>query len=587
MKKRYLVPALVLGALLLCGGFLYLFAPRLFASSQSHAKFEQFLNEFFRTEISESTLSMHYTVKNPKFYGITNYTVSFGDASSGGRSQELSYLKDAKKSLKVFSYQALSKNDQLTYDLLLDTLDSAIALSDYELYEEPFTPNNGVHAQLPILLAEYALSSRADVEDYLALLEQVDVYFSQLLDFEAEKAAAGYFMSDSQCETVLEACEKFLENPNENILLSSFETRVAAVEGITETQQQSYIEKNREMFWNHVIPAYEEIVKRLSSLLGCGRNEWGLCNYADGAAYYELLVHSDTGTSEDMDALYEKIEEAREEDLTVCAQVIAEHPEYASGSYDYDWNFSDETDMLDTLENAMLSDFPAISEVSYRLNYVEEALEDSLAPAFYITAPIDDVSNNCIYVNQAKNYSDISYFTTLAHEGFPGHLYQTVMSYSYGMEPIRAILDYPGYTEGWATYVEMMSYHYAGLEESLATLLAHNQSATLSLYASSDIGIHYYGWGMEELAAFWGNYGITDSSVLENISELILGDPGNYLKYYVGYLKFEELRDEMAQKYGDDFSLVDFHEAVLMIGPAQFDVLREYFPSYYAAARAQ
>jgi uncharacterized protein (DUF885 family) len=225
--------------------------------------------------------------------------------------------------------------------------------------------------------------------------------------------------------------------------------------------------------------------------------------------------------------------------------------------------------------------------VSYRLNYVEEALEDSLAPAFYITAPIDDVSNNCIYVNQAKNYSDISYFTTLAHEGFPGHLYQTVMSYSYGMEPIRAILDYPGYTEGWATYVEMMSYHYAGLEESLATLLAHNQSATLSLYASSDIGIHYYGWGMEELAAFWGNYGITDSSVLENISELILGDPGNYLKYYVGYLKFEELRDEMAQKYGDDFSLVDFHEAVLMIGPAQFDVLREYFPSYYAAARAQ
>jgi uncharacterized protein (DUF885 family) len=55
----------------------------------------------------------------------------------------------------------------------------------------------------------------------------------------------------------------------------------------------------------------------------------------------------------------------------------------------------------------------------------------------------------------------------------------------------------------------------------------------------------------------------------------------------VGYLKFEELRDEMEQKYGDDFSLVDFHEAVLMIGPAQFDVLREYFPSYYAAARAQ
>jgi uncharacterized protein (DUF885 family) len=160
------------------------------------------------------------------------------------------------------------------------------------------------------------------------------------------------------------------------------------------------------------------------------------------------------------------------------------------------------------------------------------------------------------------------------------------MSYSYGLSPVRAILDYPGYTEGWATYVEMMSYHYAGLEEPLATLLAHNQSATLSLYASSDIGIHYYGWEMEELSEFWKNYGITDASVIQNISELILSDPGNYLKYYVGYLKFEELRDEMAQTYGDDFSLVDFHEAVLAMGPAPFDLLREYFAEYYAPSAA-
>jgi uncharacterized protein (DUF885 family) len=586
MKKRYLIPAAVLGAVLLCGGLLYLFAPQLFVSSQSHAKFEQFLNEFFRTEISGSTLSMHYTITNPESYGISGYTVSFGDASADGRARELSYLKDTKKSLKAFSYQTLSKSDQFTYDLLMDTLDSAIALADYELYEEPFTPNNGVHSQLPVLLAEYPFYSRTDVEDYLALLGQVDVYFSQLLDFEAEKAAAGYFMSDDQCELVLEACEKFLENPNENVLLRSFENRVTALEGLTETEQQSYIEKNREMFWNHVVPAYQDVVRRLTALLGCGRNAWGLCNYADGAVYYELLVHSDTGTSESMEELFEKIAAARDADLTVCTQVVTEHPEYASGSYNYDWTFADETAMLDALETAICADFPAISDASYRLNYVEESLQDSLAPAFYITAPIDNCSNNCIYVNPAKNYSNISYFTTLAHEGFPGHLYQTVMSYSYGLAPVRAILDYPGYTEGWATYVEMMSYHYAGLEEPLATLLAHNQSATLSLYASSDIGIHYYGWETAELAEFWGDYGITDATVLESISELILAAPGNYLKYYVGYLKFEELREEMAQTYGDDFSLVDFHEALLMMGPAQFDLLREYFPVYYASVRS-
>jgi uncharacterized protein (DUF885 family) len=579
MKKRFLLPALVLAAVLLGGGLLYRFAPQLFVSSENHAKFEQLLNEFFKTEISGSTLSMHYTVTDPKSYGITGYSVSFGDASSDGRAQELSYLKDTKKSLKAFSYQTLSKSDQFTYDILLDSLDSAIALADYELYGEPFTSSNGVHSQLPILLAEYPFYTLSDVEDYLALLEQVDVYFSQLLDFEAEKAAAGYFMSDAQCELVLEACEKFLENPNENVLLLSFESRAAAVEGMTEEKKASYVEKNREMFWNHVIPAYETVIRRLTGLLGSGRNDWGLCNYAEGAAYYELLVHSDTGTSESVEELFEKIAVAREEDLSACAQVLTEHP---SLSYDYELDFSDETEILDALAEAICADFPALSDASYRLNYVEESLQDSLAPAFYITAPIDDATSNCIYVNPAKNGSDISYFTTLAHEGFPGHLYQTVMSYSYGLAPVRTILDYPGYTEGWATYVEMMSYHYAGLEEPLATLLAHNQSATLSLYASSDIGIHYYGWEMEELSEFWKNYGITDASVIQSISELILSDPGNYLKYYVGYLKFEELRDEMAQTYGDDFSLVDFHEAVLAMGPAPFDLLREYFSEYYA-----
>lgn len=585
MKKRYLVPALLAGVLLLCGILFYFFLPLLFGTTKSNIKFEHFLQSFFKEEISESTLSMHYTVTNPKSYGISNYTVSFADASDEGREREFHFLKDTQKSLKAFSYHKLSKSEQFTYDLLSDTLDTQLALSDYELYQEPFMANNGVQSQLPILLSEYSFRSRTDVEDYLALLGQVDIYFSQLLDFEKKKASAGHFMTDTQCEQVLKACELFLENRKENLLLTSFDNRITAVEGLTEEERLAYIEKNREMFWNHVCPAYEAVVHGLTALLGSGRNDRGLCNFEDGTAYYELLVRSDTGASESVEELFEKIAAARDEDLRICSQIVSEHPEYANGAYDYDWSFANEMEMLDTLETALCADFPALSDASYRMEYVDEALQDSLAPAFYITAPIDDCSDNCIYINNAKNYSDIHFFTTLAHEGFPGHLYQTVMSYQYGLSPIRSILDYPGYVEGWATYVELLSYHYAGLRDDLATLLSHNQAAMLSLYATSDIGIHYYNWDMKKLTEFWSEYGITDSSVIENIAELILGDPGNYLKYYVGYLKFEELRAEMERKYGDNFSLIDFHEALLRMGPAPFDLLKKYFPSYYTVSR--
>ena len=223
-------------------------------------------------------------------------------------------------------------------------------------------------------------------------------------------------------------------------------------------------------------------------------------------------------------------------------------------------------------------------DAGYDVHYVDQSLQDYLAPAFYITAPIDDYSNNSIYINNAKGNSGISAFTTLAHEGYPGHLYQTIMSYSSGMEPVRSLLNYPGYVEGWATYVEMMSYRYAGLDADTADLLMHNQSATLSLYASSDIGIHYDGWTAPDMYKFWETYGITDHDAIDEITGLIVSDPGNYLKYYVGYLNFLALRENIQSSYGGSCSLTDFHKTLLTMGPAPFSLLDSYFDSYFKSA---
>ena len=98
------------------------------------------------------------------------------------------------------------------------------------------------------------------------------------------------------------------------------------------------------------------------------------------------------------------------------------------------------------------------------------------------------------------------------------------------------------HAEGWATYTEMQSFYYAGLDPDLASLLQHNQAATLSLYATADIGIHYFGWEKEKIAAFWSEYGVDDTATVKRITDLILEEPGNYLKYYVGYLKFRQMR---------------------------------------------
>ena len=221
------------------------------------------------------------------------------------------------------------------------------------------------------------------------------------------------------------------------------------------------------------------------------------------------------------------------------------------------------------LKKAIKKDFPAVCDSKCNVCFVDESLSEELAPAFYITAPLDDFYDNYIYINDAKDYSNIKYFTTLAHEGYPGHLYQTVMSYNYGLSPFRSLLNYGGFTEGWATYTEMLSYHYADLDDDVASFLQLNQEATLSLYASSDIGIHYLGWNFEDMCKLWNEFGITDDECIADIMDYIISEPGNYLKYYVGYLKFKQLK-------ATDSNSMAFHEAVLKIGPAPFDIVEKY-----------
>jgi uncharacterized protein (DUF885 family) len=554
------------------------------SGASENARFEAFLDNLFCEELSQNTLNLHYTLADPSAYGIRDYTVSLGEFSTQAQKESLSELKETQKLLQGFSTRSLSEEELLTYDTLSAYVENQLALSDFSLFTEPLTPNNGVQSQLPILFAEYTFRSKTDVEDYLALLEQTDSYFSQILAFEEEKADAGLFMSDDNCSDVISCCEDFLENKESNFLLSTFETRIAEVDGLSTDEISSYVEKNRAAVYGHVFPAYENMILGLTNLLGCGKNDWGLCNYEDGAAYYEALVQSETGCSDSIEELDAWISARRESDLASCEALLAQDSGLLEKCSSFSWDYADENEMLDTLCSAMLSDFPAPAVSDYEVCGVEECLSDFLAPAFYITAPLDDATSNRIYVNSAKSYPDIYYFTTLAHEGFPGHLYQTVMSYDYGLSPIRALLDFPGYTEGWATYVEMISYDYAGLDENVAAMLMHNQSAMLSLYASSDIGIHYYGWEASDMYEFWGDYGITDHSVVDAIARLILGDPGNYLKYYVGYLNFVQLRDDMEEAYGNSFSLPAFHEAVLRMGPAPFDVLKEHFAEYYGNA---
>lgn len=551
-----------------------IYAAILSPAGKSTGSFSEFCTTLFREEMKSNTMNLHFTLKDPKAAGIDSYEITLGSLSGDSPHNQARQLKKLSEELKKYSHRSLKGKDRLTCRLLSDYISRQQNLAAYPYYDEPLTPSGGVTSQLPVLLAEYTFRNTRDIKDYLGLLSQMDTYFLGILDYEQKKADAGLFMSDEACLKVIEGCEVFTEHPDDNFLIDTFSNRLNAMDGLTDTQKNAYLKQHSKVLSDHVIPAYSQMIKGLTMLLGRGHNNWGLCNFPEGKAYYEAVVSADTGCDDSVEDLFSQIAKARREDLMFCQNLLEKNPKLASQSPKPDAALKEENAMLSRLQKEILTDFPAPPQTEVEICHVDPALSEYLAPAFYITAPIDDISHNRIYINDAKNDTDIYYFTTLAHEGYPGHLYQTICTSSYGAPEVLSLLNYPGYTEGWATYTEMQSFYYAGLDPDLASLLQHNQAATLSLYATADIGIHYFGWEKEKIAAFWSEYGVDDTATVKRITDLILEEPGNYLKYYVGYLKFRQMREQFALE-NKSFSVSAFHEAILRTGPSPFSVLEE------------
>lgn len=551
-----------------------IYAAILSPAGKSTGSFSEFCTTLFREEMKSNTMNLHFTLKDPKAAGIDSDEITLGSLSGDSPHNQARQLKKLSEELKKYSHRSLKGKERLTCRLLSDYISRQQNLAAYPYYDEPLTPSGGVTSQLPVLLAEYTFRNTRDIKDYLGLLSQMDTYFSGILDYEQKKADAGLFMSDEACLKVIEGCEVFTEHPDDNFLIDTFSNRLNAMDGLTDTQKNTYLKQHSKVLSDHVIPAYHQMIKGLTMLLGRGHNNWGLCNFPEGKAYYEAVVSADTGCDDSVEDLFSQIAKARREDLTFCQNLLEKNPKLASQSPKPDAALKEENAMLSRLQKEILTDFPAPPQTEVEICHVDPALSEYLAPAFYITAPIDDISHNRIYINDAKNDTDIYYFTTLAHEGYPGHLYQTICTSSYGAPEVRSLLNYPGYTEGWATYTEMQAFYYAGLDPDLASLLQHNQAATLSLYATADIGIHYFGWEKEKNAAFWSEYGVDDTATVKRITDLILEEPGNYLKYYVGYLKFRQMREQLALE-NKSFSVSAFHEAILRTGPSPFSVLEE------------
>lgn len=549
---------------------------------KAQAEFDEFTNEIFKAELSESALDLHFLLRSPEKYGIEAAPGVLSEVSEAAFKNSTAEVKSTKEKLESFDTALLTESQVFTYNMFMDYLETEMLSDGLELYTQVLSPVIGTQAQLPILLAEYSFLNKEDVENYLSLLTYMDTYYKQLADYEKVRADAGLGASDATLDRIIQSCKDYMIRPESSFLTETFQSKLEDMPELSEEEKNEYKARHVTILKEHFIPAYEQLSASLETLKGKGVNENGLYYFKDGKRYYEYLVAAKTGSTSSVPELKKRIGKQMGEALAELTLLEQNHPDLFSQASSYSFSKSDPEDILRILKEESLEDFPELEESFFTVKQVPKALESSLSPAFFLVPPIDAYNEATIYINGLSKQTDVNLYTTLAHEGYPGHLYQSLYFSQRQSCPLRRIIGCNGYSEGWGTYAEFYSYSFDnGISQELQQFLSCNAACTLGLYALLDIHIHYDGWDLAKTGEFLKDYyGIQDPEVIKEVFQSLIDNPGNYLTYYAGYLEIMEMRDKAETTLGNKFSLKEFHKFILDMETASFRVIEPYFEKW-------
>lgn len=549
-------------------------------------EFEQYLDDYFKDVVTDDTLTYNYTIKDGADYSLEEPEVTLGDP--GMTAEEIGQDKEEfegwVKKLDAIDRSCLTEDQKLTYDVLDEYFEVSAGIFDNVYLYEPFSPMRGLQANIATNFTDYRFDDKGDVERYIELLGQIPDYFAEYLDFEQEKSEKGYFMSDAVCDKVISQCKDFVADKENHFMVTTFNDNIDALDFLTDEEKAEYKEANKQAVVNSLLPAFENVAAVLSGLKGTGTNDGGICNYDGGKEYYEYLLKNFAGTAKSPEEVIDMLDTELQKLMVSLYQYYLGNQaayEYFAANYDSIFAETDQmtaSEMVDKMMETASEHYPDAGTINYKAEALDKNLETIMDDvlAYYMAPAIDDPDNNLIRVNGL--HTD-GMWTTLAHEGYPGHMLQNAYYMSTDPEPVRTLMNFLGYKEGWAMYACYDSLYYYEYEEpeygdTIAALYQLNDEMSYLMMGRVDLGINYEGWTLQDTADYLTKNGM-DGSAAQELYTTMVGDPAVYQSYSTGYYEMKELRDYAEEKMGDDFDLKTFNTIILETGPCQFDILKE------------
>ena len=541
--------------------------------------FHTLTDRLFNDVVSESVLSVNSVLDNPKDFGITDYKYTLGDVTKAESDKSTALMQDYLTDFKQINSEELSDKDKIVYDIITTDLDESIDFSKYYLYTDYLSPLYGMPSSLPSYLGQFTFNQSDDVHDYIEILKLVPDYFDKIVTFQKTKTDAGITMPDFEIDEIIDQCNEFVKDKDEHFLISTFNDRIKDTKGLSDSEKKKLKSENKKIVTDEIFPAYEKLAKDMEQFKGKDSSEGGLCKYPDGSDYYEKLLRSETGSTKTVSELQELLTEKMYNDIQNISSYYQQNPDIFNEKEEFSFDSTDPDAVLKYLIKNIKNDFPSGYETNYTINYVPKSMEKYESPAFYFIPQIDNTKINNIFINNNDDYNYMSLYHVLAHEGFPGHMYQSTYFQNTNPDPIRSLFRYDGYVEGWGLYAELYSYDISGNDESSNEFYKTASMLSYDAYCLCDIGINYNGWDRTRTRTFLATLGY-DVNTSDQIFNSMIENPCAYIKYYLGYLEIMDMRNRAESELGDNFDLKSFHKFILDIGPAQFEIINSRFEKW-------
>jgi len=481
-------------------------------------------------------------------------------------------IQEVLEQLYSIDRDSLSTGDRIFYDKLLNDVELSAYASQYtafDYYESVLKALIGPQCEILFICEVLEFDTVEDAENYILVLRDMDRYFDDMCTFEEQRVEYGYINSDEVYEEVAESFDNLVAQSEDCFLYETFQTRLDNIPGLTDQEREALITEHDQVMHDIVFPEFEECAERIRALK-CGAPSVGVCSYPGGDAYFAYLFACETNSGRTIDESITQLEAYANSMADTMMQIAYSSDNSWMAEYlDHDYSVGDAQANLDYLYEEIQEAYPPIPDHGYRLMTVPEVFADDFSPAAFLGYHLDTYDSNIIITNEADQSRPMG--INIAHEGYPGHMYESVYHRAITNHPYMYLAASIGYAEGWATYVQDYSYSYFSTSPA-STLVNIEDQLNSILFARFDLGVNYEGWDLQDCADWYGDLvGMSlTADAFTDAYNIILSNPCYGVKYGVSFINTGMVIAQLHNDFPDATDL-EIHTAYLNAQEGTFE----------------